>query len=485
MKKLLALLLLLALPARPSAAPQANHPPRALVLTHITVIDATGAPARPDSTVVITGDRITALGKAGEVRPPRGAQVVDATGKFLIPGLWDMHVHWYNPDFLPLFIANGVTGIRVMWGSPLHHQWRQEIERGELLGPRMLIASPVVDGPVPIWPGSISVGDAAEGRQLVSRMKQDGADFIKVYNRIPREAYFAIADEAKKLGMPFAGHVPDAVSATEASDAGQKSIEHLTGILDACSTREEEVRKAREEAWSHLPPGQRIPSRALLRPLNRTILETLNAEKASALFARLARNHTWQCPTLTVLRNMSTLDDPKLHDDPRLAYMPSDVRTSWNPATDFRLKDRTPEDYELARTAFRKQVELVGQMRRAGVEFLAGTDVINPYCYPGFSLHDELGLLVQAGLSPMEALQAATLNPARFIGRERELGTVEKGKLADLVVLAANPLADIGNSRKIDAVVVNGRLYSKPEIEQMLARIKAAATADGGAPGPS
>jgi imidazolonepropionase-like amidohydrolase len=473
MKNLFLALLLLAVPVLSSPQPQPT--PRPLVLTHVTVLDMTGAPARPDMAVVITGDRITELGRSRSVRMPRDAQVVDATGKFLIPGLWDMHVHWFHKDYLPLFIANGVTGIRVMWGAPFHYQWRQEIEQGTLRGPRMAIGSPIVDGPTPIWPGSTAVKDGAEGRQFVVQMKQEGADFIKVYSRLPREAYFAIADEAKKQGLPFAGHVPDAVSVTEASDAGQKSIEHLTGFLTACSTREEELRKGRDEAWSKTPPGQTFPDRASLRPLNRLMLDTFSPEKANALYARFVRNHTWQCPTLTVLRNMAFIQDPAIRNDPRVKYMPPEIVSGWDPTGDFRLKDRTEEDVQLQQAAYRKLKELIAPMRRAGVEFLAGTDVLNPYCFPGFSLHDELALLVEAGLSPMEALQAATLNPARYLGKDKDLGTVEKGKLADLVLLDASPLEDIDNSRKIDAVVFGGKLLPKAELQKMLADLEAAA----------
>lgn len=457
------------------ASPQPQEPakaPRPLVFTHVTVIDATGAPARPGMTVVITGDRIVEMGPGESVRAPEGAQVVDAAGKFLIPGLWDMHVHWFHEDYLPLFTANGVTGIRLMWGIPDHQQWRQKMEQGALLGPRLAIASPIIDGPVPIWPGSVAVKDEAEGRQAVIQAKKDGADFIKVYSRLPREAYFGIADEAKKQGIPFAGHVPASVTVAEASDAGQKSIEHFTNVLEACSTREEDVRRMGAEALANLPEGQKFPSRATLRPISRLMLETFSAEKANALAARFVRNHTWQCPTLTVLRNMAYIQDSAIHNDPRVKYMPPGIASGWDPKGDFRLSDRTDEDYELSRASYRKLKELVGPMRRAGVEFLAGTDVINPYCFPGFSLHDELGLLVEAGLSPMEALQAATLNPARYLGREKDLGTVEKGKIADLVLLDASPLDDIGNTRKIDSVVFGGKLLPKAEIQKMLANIE-------------
>ncbi len=485
MKKASVVPVLIMLPALLSAQPQHNPQPRPLVFTHVTVIDATGTPAKPDMTVVIAGDRIAEIGRSGKVRVPKEAQVVEATGKFLIPGLWDMHVHWFLKDSLSLFIANGVTGVRQMWGFPIHYEWRKEIENGTLLGPRMIIASTIVDGPKPIWPGSISVSNEAEGRQAVTKIKQDGADFVKVYSLLPREAYFAIADEAKKQGLTFAGHVPESVSVAEASDAGQKSVEHVTGILSACSTREEELRKGREDAWANLPQGQRLPSPARTRPLTRMMLETSSPEKAAALFARLKQNHTWQCPTMTVLRSTAFIDDPNFRNDPRLKYMPAAFKARWNPTADFRFKERTPEDFELAKLVYKKQFELIGMMQRAGLEFLAGTDVSNPYCFPGFSLHDELALLVQAGLTPVEALQAATLNPARFLGKEKELGTVEKGKTADLVLLEANPLEDIGNTQKINAVVVGGKLFPKASLEEMLANAEAAASSSKSKAAPS
>ena len=427
--------------------------------------------------MVITGDRITEFAPTKTVRVPKDAQVVDATGKFLIPGLWDMHVHWYGYDkaYLRLFTANGVTGVRIMWGAPIHFEWRKEIQAGTLLGPRMVIASTILDGPKPIWPGSIAVANEAEARRAVIKVKREGADFVKVYSLLPREAYFAIADEAKKQGIPFAGHVPFFVSAGEASDAGQRSIEHLTGILAACSAREEELRKGFEDAFSNLPQGRRLPSPAHTRLLTRMMLDTFSPEKAATLFTRLKRNHTWQCPTFTVLRSGAFINDPNFRNDPRLKYMPTQLRTQWDPSTDFRFRERTAEDFDLSRLVYKKQIELVGMMHRAGVEFLAGTDVENPYCFPGFSLHDELELLVQAGLSPMEALQTATLNPARFLGNEKEFGTVEEGKIADLVLLEANPLEDIRNTTKINSVVLNGRLLDRKALDQLLAEREAAA----------
>jgi imidazolonepropionase-like amidohydrolase len=448
-----------------------------LALTHATVIDATGAPAQADLTVVMADGRISATGPSADVHPPTNAIIRDATGKFLIPGLWDMHVHWYDRECLPLFIANGVTGIRMMWGSSLHHQWRKEIEQGSLIGPRLLIASTIVDGPKPFWPGSMTASNAAEGRLAVAQARQEGADFVKVYSLLPRDAYFEIAKEARKEGIPFEGHVPISISVEEASEAGQKTIEHLTGVLPACSSREAELLKSAQEALAGVlatnSPASILPA---LRQINRLALESYSPAKAEALFAELKKNQTWQCPTLTVLRNMRYIDEPSITNDTRIKYMPRGIRSHWDPAGDDRFKGRTPADAALGKRIYQKELEIAGAMQRAGVGILAGTDTGNPYCFPGFSLHDELGLLVHAGLTPMQALQAATRNAARFMGRETDLGTIEQGKLADLVLLDANPLDDIANTRKINAVLLGGKLFSRVSLDESLAKIEALAS---------
>jgi len=461
------------------------HPPRvatqpaSLVFSHVNLIDGNGGPVQRDMSVVVSGGRISAIRRAEKASPSPTAQVIDATGKYLIPGLWDMHVHWYDARLLTLFVANGVTGVRQMWGMPLHIGWRDRVAKGELVGPRFAIASAIVDGPNPVWRGSLVVADENSARQAVQRFQRDGYDFVKVYNRLPRDAYFALANEAKLRGLPFAGHVPMAISAAEASDAGQRSIEHLDGILFGASAIGDELRRKNAgvstggEASLGIDPARR----AARRELREKALATYEPPRAAALFARLAANGTWQCPTLTVLRSIASLDDPAFTSDPRLKYMPRQIRDSWNPATDPRLATKTPADYVQDRRVYSKHLEVVGGMRRAGVKFLAGTDVLNPFAFPGFSLHDELALLVEAGFTPMEALQAATINPALYLGQSKSLGTIETGKTADLVLLDANPLDDIANTKRIAAVVMAGRQWERAALDAMLDQAEKTAAA--------
>jgi imidazolonepropionase-like amidohydrolase len=456
-----AFLALVLLPTLLLADPEPRPQQKPLVFTHVTVIDATGAAAEGDVAVVVTGNRITAVGKTDRIALPEAARILDGKGKFLIPGLWDMHVHIAAESYLPLFLANGVTGVRDMHAffPDTILRMRKAVREGKLLGPRLIVAGALVDGDKPFWPGSLIARNAEEGRQAVQTLKKRGVDFIKVYTKLPRPAYLAIAEQARKEGLPFAGHVPEAVSAAEASDVGQKSFEHLYGILLACSTEEEKLRKEELDAMAKL---DNAAIRPLLGRIQVQALDSSSEAKAEALFSRLARNRTWQVPTLTVLRALASLDDEKFTGDPRVRYIPSYIRGGWK-------RPMPPEASANLKRIYKMSQRVVTAMHRAGVPFLAGTDVTNPYCFPGFSLHDELALLVQeCKFTPLEALQCATRDPARFLGLETDLGTLEKGKLADLVLLEANPLDDITNTRKIAAVVVNGKLLTKEELQKML-----------------
>lgn len=456
-----------------------NAKPKPLAFTHATVIDATGSPAQLDMTVVITGDRISGLGQTGKVRVPKGTQAIDATGKYLMPGFWDMHVHVWDKTFLPLFVANGVTGVRDVGTSRTYeeqfNQWRGEIAAGQLLGPRIVASGLMVDGLNSPYPSfSITVATEAEARQAVNSLKERGAHFIKVQSLIPRAAYFALADEAKKQGLGLAGHVPFSVSAAEASDAGQQSIEHLTGVLLGCSKREEELKKALIKA----PPTSALSVPDLVRllfflPSAKELLDTYSDTKAAALFARFVRNGTWQVPTFTLWRSYGFIRESQSANQARLKYVSQSLRKEFDPGPDSLNKDYTPDEIANSRLLFQRNLALVGAMRRAGVDFLAGTDAASAYVIPGFSVHDELALLVEAGFTPMEALQTATRNPAKFLGRLKDLGTVEKGKIADLVLLDASPLKDIHNTQEIRAVVLDGKYLDRATLDKILAGVEA------------
>ena len=459
-----------------AAAAHANESasPAALVISHVTVIDATGAPPQADMSVIVKDQRIAELGKSGEVHAPVHAVIVNGRGRYLIPGLWDMHVHtvfgdWLPRDervVLPLFVANGVTGVRDMGGElDVLKEWRAQIAAGRLLGPRMFIAGPMLDGPTPRFPSSAPVANAADGRRVVDDLKARGVDFIKIQSLIPRDGYFAAADEAKKLGLTFVGHVPDAIRASEASNAGQKSIEHFTGIFEGCSAIEEQLIKGPKSV------GRNV--------------STYDPTRAKALIALMARNRTWQVPTLVWERGQWLVDDIDLSHDPLTKYAPAAWKDrTWPMFVRAILQDMDTDPLPVRQKFVQMELDMTLAMFRAGVPFMAGTDTAaGVHVFPGFSLHDELALFVRAGLTPMQALQTATRNPAEFMDRLADLGTVERGKLADLVLLDANPLDDIANTRRISAVVLAGRYLDRPALDRLLQGVETAAAEPDSAAG--
>jgi hypothetical protein len=324
------------------------------------------------------------------------------------------------------------------------------------------------------------VASPDQARFAVRVLAQSGVDFLKIYSSVPRDAYFAIAQEARAIGIPFAGHVPEAVSPGEASDAGQRSEEHLNNILLACSTREEELRAERVSTMLSQQISGEERMRLLAFPSPEALFDSYNQQKSGDLFRTFVRNGTWHTPTLVLLAGFARARDEDFVNDPRRRYLVPAWKEAWDPQKTLFLKDLAPDAYTALNTRIRallaRHQTLVGDMRHAGVLFLAGTDTNgwNPV-FPGFGLHDELALLVQSGLTPIEALQCATRNPALYFGRLPDTGTVDVGKTADLVLLAANPLADIRNTQKIDAVVMRGRYYSRQDLDAMLARAAEAA----------
>ena len=457
-------------------APQIQVATRPLVLTHVTIVDVTAnEPIKAlkfDQAIVISGNRITAIGQAQNFRAPDGSEIVDAGGRYLIPGLWDMHVHSLvegrQDYFFPLLIANGVTGVRDMGGTlPFAQisQIRNDINSGKIVGPRYgAVAGRILDGAGTQLNVAVAVTDPNEARQLVRSFKQSGADFIKVHDRLSRDVYLAIIDEAKKQKMPVAGHVPFELTALEVAELGQKSIEHTTDVFISGASDEKDLREELRQHSTDADARRKVELKAVA---------SYDEKRTRTLFSRFASYGTAQCPTLVVRQSSTYADNERLNADPRMKYIPKAVRDDWDRTFKERIVALGPIEQRAER--FRMTLSVVSTMQHANVQILAGTDAPQPYVLPGFSLHDELFLLVKAGLTPMQALRTATLNPAKFLGILDSVGTIEKGKLADLVLLDANPIDDIRNTQRIQAVVANGRYLPQEQLRALLAQAEAAA----------
>jgi imidazolonepropionase-like amidohydrolase len=452
------------------ASVEAQQAAALIAITHVTVINPGKSSIQSDASVLIRGDTIAEVSDSAHFQMPKEARILDGRSQYLIPGLWDMHVHtafgdWFpggRDVILPLFIANGVTGVRDMGGDlPILLQWRKQISAGEILGPRMVVSGPMLDADLPNgklrFPSSIAVSNPAEAVAAVDSLKAQGADFIKVQSVISHDSYLAAAAEAHKQGLPIVGHVPDKVRIAETVAAGQKSIEHLMGIFEGCSSKESAF----------------IAGKGNLEML----LSTQRKKKCNAAITLLARNQVWQVPTLAWQRGGTFLDQVDWQHQPLDKYVPAYWRdVTWQRFKEEMMPDLRKDTLALREEYFDDNLKMVGAMHRAGVPFLAGTDTAaGIYIMPGFSLHDELADFVEAGFTPMEALATATSNPAKFLGLENTFGSIGPGKIADLVLLTANPMDNIHNTRKIRAVIVKGRLFDRAELDGILAQVEKSA----------
>lgn len=486
MKKIILCLLIILSPAL-LAAQLARSTEKPIVFTGATVIDVTNAVAKPAMTVIVTGERIAAVEKTEKLKIPKNAQVIDASGKFLIPGLWDMHVHVDDAGnwMFPLFVANGVLGVRDM-GSQVKQIpiWRQMRRQGILM-PQVVAPGPIISGKIGDRdPRMILVGDRQEAIAAVDRLAAAEADFVKVHDWVSRDAYLGLIEAARRKNLPLAGHQPVSMTAEEISDLGQKSVEHFGnawgGLMIDCSTNEAALRRE-AQALIALTAAEFSPPKltaALGDDWNRRLIDSYSPEKAVRLAGVFRRNKTWFNPLIYGTAYAWTFVQPaEIANDPRLKYMPLEVQNIAREAAQNASQTKTDAArQETEKRFYQIQLSLVRVMKREGVGILAGTDALPfPPLYPGFSLHDELEKLVEAGLSPAESLQTATVNPAKFFGKEKEFGTIEKGKLANLVLLEANPLADISNTKKISAVFIDGRFLPKEDLEKILSEVETAA----------
>jgi imidazolonepropionase-like amidohydrolase len=437
--------------------------------------------------VLVAGNRITAVGPAEDVRIPEGADVVEGRDGFLIPGLWDMHVHSGNNvaadqsvdtiaarDWhFPLFLAHGVTGIREMndgTGDATLERTnavRRRLARGELAGPpRFLTSGPSIDGDPPQASNPVVVRTAAEARAVVAQLASSGADLVKVYENISREAYFAVIDEAKRRGLPVDGHVPFRLTPEEVADAGQRTVEHPDALAAGCSKTADAQRR---HFASVLADYDRLSNEeqflAMFRHV-RALYDGRDPAVCASTIEAYRRNGVALTADLVAYHHVVHATEI-LSDAARMRLVPQDIHRNWEKTV---AMEGFREFQSILRPIIPLELENIRLLNKAGVVLLAGTDVGVPLQVPGASLHVELERLVEAGLTPLAALQAATRNPARVLGMGNTLGSIEPGKLADLVLLDANPLADIRNTQKIRAVVADGRLYRRRGLDSLLTR---------------
>ncbi len=436
---------------------------RPLVFNHVTVIDVVNGLALPEMTVIVTGDKISAVEKFGKLRLPHNAKIFDSNGKFMIPGLWDSHAHLVAADdcTLPVLIAYGITGVRDLGGRLGDlRKWQEQIADGRLIGPRIKVAGANIESeqwlarvtkllssvdelkqfhPFELSP-RLGIGNAEQAKTAVQDLAAQKVDVIKFRN-LGGENFRVVAQEVEKYNIPLVGHAPSGVSIAEAAEAGMKSIEH----------------------------GETITN----------MLGSLGEKERAEQFVRAARNGTMITPTLIAdyKSKLSTEDEMKSAfgmssgkpPDPRQVYVTKRLREMWKFAYDTRRfnGDRNWKEF------FQKSAADLRLAHQAGVPMLVGTDLVVILTYPGSSVHEEMGLMKQEiGMSSAEVLQAATINPARFFKLEQSLGSIERGKTADLVLLDADPLSDIRNTQKIQAVVLGGKLYERKQLDKILQKVK-------------
>lgn len=441
--------------------------PADLVIRDVTIVDVVAGRLLPAQDVVVAAGRVTAIGPTGRMGAAAD-RVVEGGGGYLIPGLWDMHVHWYDEATLPIFLAHGVTGVRQMRGYASMSASRARGLEGTVGSPRVYLASPLVDGPRPATPPALKAADAASARAIVALAARSSADFLKLYDQIPRDAYFALIEEAERLNVRVEGHVPIAVSWQEAAERGvQRSAEHLHSMpiwtahdVDALHQRWLVYHERLD--YHAFDAARRQESAGILTDA----YEHQDPQRQAALLRALAEARMWQVPTCVLWRARG--DSPEVFlADPRMRFAPEWMRDFWTTWWPSDAPEAVAADFAVnaRRDAF--CLDRVRAMHAAGVPLLAGSDTIMPGVFPGSSLHEELALMVGAGLSPLDALRTATTGPAAFMERD-DIGRIAPGALADLVLLEADPLLDIDNTTRITGVAIGGVWLDSPALHAAL-----------------
>jgi imidazolonepropionase-like amidohydrolase len=426
-------------------------PSNETLLRGVVIVDpaVTGSPRNAD--VLVRDGKIVAITAAG--KSAAGAQVIEGNGRFLIPGLSEMHAHVPPPekqralaeDYLRLYVANGVTSIRGMLGAPWHIALRSEIASGKVLGPRFFAGAPSLNGD--------TAPDVATAVRLVREYQAAGFDFLKLHPGLKREVFDAIVTTSREVHIEFAGHVSEAVGIEHALEARQSAVDHLDGYLEGMV--DPECRGQRDGGFFGVE-----------------LVDCMNPARIAPLVELTLASGTWNIATQTLLDKFvapPANDAEALRRRPEMKYMAPTTAQNWMRALANWGRDSVAPEKAQRFIELRRQ--LLRSLYEAGAPLMIGSDSPQVFNVPGFATHDELGAFVRAGIPPRAALQAATLGPARFFGHEREFGSIEVGKAADLVLLEANPLDAIDNTRRIAGVMLRGRWLSRADLDRMLGEV--------------
>jgi imidazolonepropionase-like amidohydrolase len=429
------------------------------LISDINIIDVQTGKILAHQWIGIDSNRITNIYNT-KVVSTGSTREVNGSGKFLIPGLWDMHAHYHTNfgETANLWIANGVVGLRDMNGDMNTIGYiRKLMKEGKLDGPDIVSSGPLIDGSfAPAWMADIT-DDSTSAVRIVNKQKADGVDFLKIVSHLNRESYFAIASEAKKLNLDFAGHIPESVSAFEAISAGQKSIEHNLGILEATSFGSDTII---QYIQSHKSRKYAVAKWRM--HMYDFLIKSHSDVLLDSLIKKLANSNTWLCPTNVALEGIGYYFEDSIMHDYRNKYLSQEIKDiTANCPHDTLLHNTIKRRYEFERSLLKKMLD-------GGVKFLAGTDYITNHVYPGFSVHDELQIFARSGFSNLQALQTATLNPAIYLNKLNDYGSIEEHKIASIIILNQNPLDNISNTKDIDAVFLKGKYFSKDDIDKLL-----------------
>ena len=447
-----------------------------VVINHVTIVDVRTGQLTPNQVVAIAKGKIVEV-QLADKDSYAARQYVNGNGRYLIPGLWDMHVHFRGGDSLAaankksltLFLAHGITTVRDAGGdlTPSIFQWRRDMDAGRLAGPRIFTSGPKIDGPGAYWPGSLEVETKGQIRKALDSLQRLKVDYVKIYDsKISGAAYLETIRQAQRRGLKTTGHMPYSVKLSDAVKRGLDATEHLYYVFKACSGKEDSLTAlVRNSLKTSKPLG--------LFAMLPAVYDTYSPAAAARIFALMAKQHTAAVPTLYIGKTLTELPENDHARDSLLAYIDPKIQATYQRRlTSARVQPLATQNF--SRKLEAKFMSLIPVMQAAGVTLLAGSDSgpFNSFIYPGASLQEEVILLVKAGLTPLQALQAATLNGARFMGVAEQTVAIAPGKDADLVLLTANPLEDIANIKKVDAVISRGKAYPAATLANMMRAIR-------------